>query len=186
LALRKQQVKNFCALLMLSNGTPMFCAGDEFLNTQGGNNNPYNQDNETTWLDWDQFDANGDVFRFFQLMIAFRKAHPTIARSRYWREDVRWHGTGRNIDMSHQSRHLAFYLDGAPQDDVDLYVIINAEQKDRSFEVQRFEPDRWKLVADTSRESPRDIFEPGHERVVSRKDYLVRAKSVVVMMRERS
>ena len=52
MALRKQQIKNFCCLLFLSNGTPMFCAGDEFMNTQGGNNNPYNQDNETTWLDW--------------------------------------------------------------------------------------------------------------------------------------
>jgi len=50
LALRKQQVKNFCSLLFLSNGTPMFRAGDEFMNTQKGNNNPFNQDNETTWL----------------------------------------------------------------------------------------------------------------------------------------
>ena len=75
LALRRQQVKNFCALLLLANGIPMFVAGDEFLNTQGGNNNPYNQDNEITWLDWARLDANRDIFRFFKLMIAFRKAH---------------------------------------------------------------------------------------------------------------
>jgi isoamylase len=56
LALRRRQVRNFCCLLFLANGTPMFCAGDEFLNTQGGNNNPYNQDNETTWLDWNLLD----------------------------------------------------------------------------------------------------------------------------------
>ena len=54
LALRRKQVKNFCCLLLLSNGIPMFRAGDEFLNTQYGNNNPYNQDNETGWLDWRQ------------------------------------------------------------------------------------------------------------------------------------
>ena len=54
LALRRRQVKNFCCLLMLANGTPMFVAGDEFMHTQGGNNNPYNQDNETTWLDWER------------------------------------------------------------------------------------------------------------------------------------
>ena len=60
LALRRQQVKNFFCLLMLSNGTPMFCADDEFLNTQGGNNNPYNQDNETTWLDWSLLEKNRD------------------------------------------------------------------------------------------------------------------------------
>jgi pullulanase/glycogen debranching enzyme len=63
---------------MLSNGTPMFCAGDEFLHPQGGNNNPYNQDNETTWLDWERLETNADVFRFFRLMIAFRKAHPAL------------------------------------------------------------------------------------------------------------
>ena len=51
-ALRRKQAKNFFCLLMLSNGIPMFRAGDEFLNTQFGNNNPYNQDNEISWLDW--------------------------------------------------------------------------------------------------------------------------------------
>ena len=51
--LRKQQIKNFCCLLFLSNGTPMFRAGDEFMHTQAGNNNPYNQDNEAGWIDWD-------------------------------------------------------------------------------------------------------------------------------------
>ena len=58
LALRRKQAKNFFCLLMLSNGIPMFRAGDEFLNTQFGNNNPYNQDNEISWLDWSQLEAN--------------------------------------------------------------------------------------------------------------------------------
>ena len=90
--LRRRQVKNFFALLMLANGTPMFCAGDEFLNTQHGNNNPYNQDNETTWLDWDRLEQNRDMFRFFQRMIAFRKSRRMLGRSRFWREDIRWYG----------------------------------------------------------------------------------------------
>jgi isoamylase len=76
LALRRKQVKNFCCLLLLSNGIPMFRAGDEFLNTQFGNNNPYNQDNEIGWLDWSQLQANQDIFRFFKKMIAFRKLRP--------------------------------------------------------------------------------------------------------------
>ncbi len=92
--LRKRQIKNFCCILLLSNGTPMFCAGDEFMNTQGGNNNPYNQDNETTWLNWDLLEKNHDIFRFFKMMIVFRKAHPSLGRSRFWREDVRWYGVG--------------------------------------------------------------------------------------------
>jgi len=186
MALRKRQVKNFCILLMLSNGTPMFCAGDEFLNTQGGNNNPYNQDNETTWLDWDQLDANRDVFRFFQRMIAFRKTHPTIARSRYWRGDIRWYGSGRDVDMSHESRHLAFYLDGASQNDVDLYMMMNVDRKKRRFEIQELEPGRWKLVADSGNDSPRDVFGPGEEPPVKTRHYMVRARSIVLLTRDRS
>src|SRR5581483_8693394 len=61
LALRRRQAKNFCCLLFLANGTPMFLAGDEFLNTQGGNNNPYNQDNATTWLDWSLLQKNAGM-----------------------------------------------------------------------------------------------------------------------------
>src|SRR5260370_38304587 len=75
--LRKRQAKNIFCLLMLSNGIPMLTAGDEFLHTQGGNNNPYNQENETTWLNWNQLPEHSGIIRFFNVIIAFRKAHPT-------------------------------------------------------------------------------------------------------------
>ena len=126
LALRRRQVKNFCSLLFLANGTPMICAGDEFMNTQRGNNNPYNQDNATTWLDWSLLKRNADVFRFFRLMIAFRKAHPSVGRSRFWRDDVRWYGVDGRVNWSGSSRQLAYCLHGASQGDRDLYVMINA------------------------------------------------------------
>ena len=100
--LRTRQARNLFALLMLSNGTPMFRMGDEFLQTQLGNNNPYNQDNETTWLDWGRRDVHRDFFRFCQKMIAFRKAHPSIARPHFWREDIAWYGAERPVDMSRQ------------------------------------------------------------------------------------
>ena len=98
LALRRRQVKNFFCLLMLSNGMPMFCAGDEFLNTQGGNNNPYNQDNETTWLDWSKLETNRGILQFCQRMISFRKAHPAIAPGRYWREAMHPFRRSRQMD----------------------------------------------------------------------------------------
>jgi isoamylase len=181
LALRRRQARNFFALLMVSNGTPMFCAGDEFLHTQHGNNNPYNQDNETTWLDWRLLEANRDMFRFFRLMIAFRKAHPSIARSRFWREDIRWYGTGRDVDMSTNSRHLAFYLDGRSQDDVDLYVMINAHEKDLTFQIQEYQPGRWHLVCDTSRPSPQDIHPEDQQPLIPAAQYRVAAQSVVIL-----
>lgn len=185
MALRRQQAKNFCCLLMLANGTPMFVAGDEFLHTQHGNNNPYNQDNTTTWLDWSRLEDNRDVFRFFRLMIALRKSHPSIARSRYWREDVTWFGKEKDVDMSPDSRHLAYFLDGASRQDDDFYVMINAHWEDAWFAIQKFQPSRWKRLVDTARRSPFDICEPGREPPVTAPQYRVEARSVVVLGRPR-
>lgn len=80
LSLRRRMVKNAFAVLMLSRGTPMFLAGDEFCNTQYGNNNAYCQDNEISWLDWSNIEKNRDNFEFFKYMIAFRKKHDVIRR----------------------------------------------------------------------------------------------------------
>jgi pullulanase/glycogen debranching enzyme len=110
----------------------MFRAGDEFLNTQFGNNNPYNQDNEIGWLDWNQLRSNEDISRFFKCIIAFRKNHPSLSRSRFWREDISRYGVGPTVDLSHDSHSLAFCLHGASQGDDDFYAIyamINATGK---------------------------------------------------------
>ena len=80
LRLRLKMMQNACALLMCSRGTPMFLSGDEFADTRFGNNNPYCQDNEISWLDWSLLSKNQALFAFFQYMIAFRKQHPSIRR----------------------------------------------------------------------------------------------------------
>ena len=77
-ALRKRMIKNACAVLLCSRGTPMFLAGDEFCNTQFGNNNAYCQDNEISWLDWSLLEKNREIYEFFRYMIAFRKKHSAI------------------------------------------------------------------------------------------------------------
>lgn len=185
-ALRKRQAKNFLCLLLLANGTPMLRAGDEFLHTQGGNNNPYNQDNETSWLDWRRLDTHGDIFRFVRLMIAFRKAHPSVCRSRFWRGDIRWYGVGPHADLSDASRSLAFCLRGASQADDDLYVMINAYWEALDFTVQEGAPAQWRRVIDTGRDSPDDIREVGQELTQVSASYTVGPRSVVVLVRSRS
>ena len=182
LGLRRQQAKNFCALMMLANGIPMIVAGDEFLNTQQGNNNPYNQDNEITWLDWSRLDANRDIFRFFKLMIAFRKAHG-IGRSTFWRDDVSWAGTDGPVDLSRHSRCVAYALRGAAARDGDLYVMINGHWDDHAFSLPDGNARGWRRAVDTARRSPDDIAEPGHEPAVDSRHYTVRARSVVVLLR---
>ena len=172
-ALRRRQVKNFCTLLMLANGTPMFVAGDEFMNTQGGNDNPYNQDNTTTWLDWDRLTSHQDVYRFFKLMIAFRKAHPSIGRYAFWRGDLSWHGVGAQPDLSPSSHTLAFCLHGGSMGDDDLYVMINAYWEALDFTIQEGQPGTWLRVVDTALDSPADITEPGHESTLEQLAYRV-------------
>ncbi len=181
--LRKQQVKNFFCLLMLSNGTPMFRMGDEFLQTQHGNNNPYNQDNTTTWLDWRRLSEHHDVFRFFQRMIAFRKAHPSICRARFWREDISWYGVSHPVDMSHNSQSLAYCLHGASNGDSDLYVMINASTQELRFGIHEGGAGQWQRAIDTALPSPNDIADPESEQTVPSNSYLVQPHSVVVLAR---
>ncbi|MGA7077944.1 MAG: isoamylase [Terriglobales bacterium] len=183
LALRRKQVKNFFCLLMLSNGTPMFRAGDEFLNTQYGNNNPYNQDNTTGWLDWSQLPANRDIFRFFKNMIAFRKSHPSLMRSRFWREDVAWYGVGERADLSHESRSLAFCLHGASQNDDDIYVMINAYWGKLEFQIQEGAAQEWMRIVDTALASPDDFSDRGEP--LQALSYSAAPRSVVVLLRTR-
>lgn len=82
ISLRFKMMKNACAVLMCSRGTPMFLSGDEFGDTRYGNNNPYCQDNPISWLDWSLLDRteNKNLFEFFRYMINFRKSHPAIRR----------------------------------------------------------------------------------------------------------
>ncbi|HMO86205.1 MAG TPA: alpha-amylase family glycosyl hydrolase, partial [Lacipirellulaceae bacterium] len=176
--LRKRQAKNYCCLLLLANGTPMFRAGDEFLQTQRGNNNAYCQDNATSWLDWDRRRVHEDVYRFFRSMIAFRKAHPSLGRSRFWREDVRWYGTGPTVDMGPGSRQLAVYLSGRSQYDVDLYWMINASDRDVTFQIQEGPAGRWELAFDTGRGSPDDFPEPANRPSLQTLSYVVLSRSI--------
>ena len=180
--LRKQQIKNFFTILMVSNGTPMFCAGDEFMNTQHGNNNPWNQDNETTWLDWDLREKNKDIFRFFKGMIAFRKAHPSLSRSRFWREDVSWYGVNGQVDLGYLSHSLAFCLHGGSQQDRDIYVMINAYWEELNFQIQEGNAGQWMRLVDTSMPSPFDLLEIGKEKALESLNYEVKARSVVVLL----
>ena len=183
LALRRKQVKNFCSLLMLSNGIPMFRAGDEFLNTQYGNNNPYNQDNEIGWLDWSQLLVNQDIFRFFKSMIAFRKSHPSLCRSRFWRNDISWYGTSSTVDLSPDSRSLAFCLHGTSQGDDDIYVMINAYWQELPFHIQDGTPQEWIRVVDTGLPTPDDFSESGS--ALQEAAYRVAPRSIVVLVRPR-
>jgi isoamylase len=82
-ALRQRQLRNFLATLLLSQGTPMFVAGDEFGHSQKGNNNAYCQDNEISWLDWDLAEKHKPLTQFVQKLCALRAKYPILRRNRF-------------------------------------------------------------------------------------------------------
>ncbi|HBW90343.1 MAG TPA: glycogen debranching enzyme, partial [Cyanobacteria bacterium UBA11149] len=93
LALRDKQRRNFLSTLILSQGIPMLAGGDELGKSHHGNNNPYCQDNELTWLNWDLKTRNSQLFHFTRELIYFRRQHPTFRRRR-WFQGREIHGSG--------------------------------------------------------------------------------------------
>jgi len=84
--LRQRQVRNLLATLLLSQGVPMICGGDEIGRTQNGNNNGYAQDNETSWYDWELDDQRKCLLQFTQRLIAFRRDHPNLHRRKFFQD----------------------------------------------------------------------------------------------------
>ncbi|WP_183093953.1 glycogen debranching protein GlgX [Nocardioides stalactiti] len=128
LALRRRQAMNLMATLCLSNGVPMLTAGDERGRTQGGNNNPYCQDNEISWLDWSSDDAWLDVYELTKTALRLRREHQTL-RQRHWFEgrptivggpkDLAWlHPSGREMTDAdwHDTdlRTIGMFVSGKP------------------------------------------------------------------------
>jgi isoamylase len=188
LDLRARQARNFAALLLLSQGVPMILGGDELGRTQRGNNNAYCQDNEISWLDWTLRERNADLFRFFQRLIAFRKAHPSLRRRTFLEDEpgtpLVWHGLRREKpDFSTESRVLAMQLRGGRLDD-DLYIVANAHWEAHEFELPRIAPGKtWRRFLDTSLEPPHDIEEPGKEATLPRRlTYRAGPRSTVVLV----
>ena len=125
-----------------------------------------------------------DMFRFFQKIISFRKKHPSIGRSRFWREDVKWFGPRGTIDYSPASRSLAFYLNGNDQfyglRDKDIYVMINNNWEEAEFEFQIIGD--WYRVVNTNLTSPEDIISETKEKVTSN-NYLVGKRACAVFVK---
>lgn len=167
------------ALLLLAAGTPMIRMGDEFLQTQLGNNNPYNQDNATTWLDWTRLDKFGAFHKFVRGMVAFRRSHPVLWDARFWRERITWFGAIGAVDLEPRSRELAFLLRGgrdAAGAGEDLYVMINTSAGDRPFSIQA--PGRWRLGVNSATLT----VGTGDEGMLVEGSVQVPAKTVVVLV----
>lgn len=145
-ALRLRQMRNMLTLLLTSRGIPMLLSGDEFANSQQGNNNAYCQDNETSWLDWTSLEKHRDLFDYVRRLIAFRKAHPVLSAPSY---DFSPNGTGYPEFSLHGTRawsidehapgHCFAYLYAEDhliygvKEDCFIYVAVNAHWEEHRF-----------------------------------------------------
>lgn len=97
-ALRRRQMRNIAATLLLAQGTPMLLAGDEIANSQGGNNNAYAQDNQTSWIDWASAGEDEEAFcRFIAYAVQLRKSDPLISHGRFLHGEEVFENGGRNV-----------------------------------------------------------------------------------------
>ena len=189
--LRGRQIRNFATILLLSQGTPMLLAGDEFRRTQKGNNNAYCQDNDISWIDWSLLEQERTMFRFFREMIRFRLSHPALKRSNYfWGErdargwsEINWHGIKiGKPDWGYDSHSLAFTLSGLGRDN-DIHTMINSWREPLEFELPVLSTGQnWHRSIDTFLASPEEIAEPNHEVRITSQSYKVYPYSIVVLI----
>ncbi|WP_074378966.1 glycogen debranching protein GlgX, partial [Xanthomonas graminis] len=172
LQLRERQSKNLLATLLLAQGTPMLLAGDERAQTQGGNNNTYCQDNEITWLDWDNDPTEGRLTDFVKALSALRKRYPILTRGRFLNgqyneeagvRDLTWlNPGGTEMEEAHWTeagaRAIGLVLEGKAQtsgvkelaNDDTLLIVINAYHEGVNFVLPSAEEAlHWKLVLST-------------------------------------
>ncbi len=182
-SLRKRMIKNAFALLMCSRGIPMFLAGDEFCNTQFGNNNAYCHDSIISWLDWERLEKYHDVFDFFQYMIRFRKEHrllrTNISDGVCGLPDVSFHGTDPWCSQFQEyDRYVGVMFAGqasgtGPQV---IYVASNAYWEDLEVKLPKLPASMWwEIAVDTWREEQA-------RRPVNGDTFLIHARSVMVLI----
>ena len=186
-ALRAKLVRNYLASLLLSQGVPMLCAGDEFGRTQGGNNNAYCQDNDITWLDWSPSPDKLALIDFARRLVRLRQSHPVLRRQKFFEglshrkaheKDITWlQSSGREMTPalwgSPEGRVLGALLAGDAIDEVDrrgvpvtdntFLLLMNGGDASMLFRLPAPAPGTsWDLVIDTSKDATTvTVFEGG-------------------------
>ena len=189
LALRRRMIRNACAVLMCSRGTPMFLAGDEFGNTKFGNNNSYCQDNITSWLDWRMLEKNKDLFEFFKFMIAFRKKHPVIHKqlptSVCGMDPIHTHNlNAEETDIPRDARtfcvSFAGYDKEKGKDDL-IYVAVNTFWEDVTITLPNLHGrGAWHLSVNTYGDGNGQYCYPEGQEVRIDRSFVMRPRSVAV------
>ena len=178
LKLRARQMRNLMATMLLSQGIPMICGGDEFARSQGGNNNAYCQDDAISWFDWSFDDEQKALLAFTSKLVALRRDHPALHRAKFFHgrqihgtdvRDVMWyrHDGEEMTDQDWNNpgtASLGLFLaglgindvdeNGEPYVDDDFFLILNGSETDLQFALPQASvgghDTRWRLLVDTN------------------------------------
>ena len=197
-AVRARQVRNMLATLLLSQGTPMLVAGDEFARTQGGNNNAYCQDSEISWVNWQIEEKGESLIRFVSRLTALRRRFPILRRGRFLTEaynetldikELSWINAGGGEmqgDDWDGAQCFGLMLDGRAQptgirkrgEDATLLLVLNAWQDMVEFKLPSVSGQHWKLLIDTNlseedEEKEDRHFAPNHVYGVTGRSFLM-------------
>lgn len=166
--LRLRQMKNLVTILLFSQGMPLFFMGDEFGNSQQGNNNPYCQDNEIAWLDWKDLEENKEWNTYFKNLLALRRAHPVLRQEKQLRQmdyiscgfpDLSYHGEEPwRPEMASYSHQIGILLNGSyvrtssREEDDSFYIAVNMHWEEHSFILPApGSKKRWKYCVGTGK-----------------------------------
>ncbi len=207
--MRERQIRNLLATLLLSQGVPMICGGDEFARSQRGNNNAYCQDNELTWYDWKLDDSRVRLMEFTRKLVKLRLTHPNLHRRKFFQDrtirnslvrDIAWYGADGN-EMPESSwttewtRSMALMLNGKtlqvsdeegnPLEDDSFLIMVNAFHEGVEFAlppVPNGSP--WCQVMDTQNiDDPFKEVKVGNRVIVGPRSMMVFSDSKEVMRR---
>ncbi|MCI8549286.1 MAG: alpha-amylase [Lachnospiraceae bacterium] len=190
LELRKKQLRNAWVLLMMAQGMPLILAGDEFGNSQDGNNNAYCQDNPVGWVNWKHGKMGEDLFCFARHMIQFRKSHPMLHKEGGLKgmdylgvgcPDFSLHGESPWYPQYEAyRRQLGLYYSGKFGGDSDIYLMLNMHWEPHSFSVPHTDG-KWYLAVYTAREENNGIFEEP-ELLENQESFEMEARSIAVLL----
>jgi glycogen operon protein len=184
-SVRKRQIKNILVTLLVSRGVPMLLGGDEFRRTQGGNNNAYCQDNETSWIDWTDLEKHQGIYRFVQGMIAFRRAHPILSKEQFYTDArIHWFGPAGGVPNWTDPKEKRFGCLVHEDEQSALCLLCNAGADAVDFRLPPIPSGaQWHLAVDTFGETPRDLFAAGEEPLLQHpQTYLLKPRSSAILL----
>lgn len=187
--LRLMLMKNAMAILLTAQGIPLLYSGDEFRNSQEGNNNAYCQDNELGWVDWNAKKHHAEFYQYVKALIAFRKEHKILHMEHelYMMDyrykgypDMSFHGSRPWYpELEHYNRHIGIMLCGAyAEENTDIFLAYNLHWEDHEIALPYLHGGTWSVVFDTSREEHRESSDPGKINVNRR--------SVIILVNEKN